>query len=1278
MVTTRRTRSHAADPIEQHEVWEAPKQLEEPHTINVSPRRTRSTRTAPASKRQTRSTNKEILPEASVVLPEKRGRPPKKKATTKDIQLASSPRRPLSQISNENTALTPAPEAEAVSPTKFLSTIALTPVTRSPKKLALTPRLAVYKSPRVSPVADADNEVDETQLLQEPEPETVEQVQDKTPIKTTQQLSSPAAEEVAENTISIVHDQAQDEGIEALESRSDTVGEADDPVKEVIVKEAVEDAEVQVETADLSTMRESEQPETQVKVFEPDAVCATIEEVLADAQIQTSISVLPDEHIEEIETNFTIISPRTEPSEVAIAAPTPLLQTPLRTDDIQALLPRSAGQASPIKVDRTPSLALSTPIARLPSPTLSTILSPANQPKVTPVPQKQTSVTRSATLPRRDSDNFLMPSPTVMHALTPNPKLSSAIKNTTWINGVEVALPEDDWSPIKAASPIKAQSASTPKTPSVSQGDVSMSNSYFVAAMEASAALTDVLADVSVLFPDEDRSEESHEGAALLAAPVIISPHKPSPQKLKLEDLLVEELEDDSLVEAIEQALAQEEDSIIIDTTVREVLHRITDQIANECTPDLTLQYQAFAQSAFQAIESVLSPKMQRVIREDMTCNAVESPQSSDSDSVLLSADQLHHVDEVEKLEENTPEEDHALPVQPLLVDSDEQLVAQLQDTAVPLSSSQDEVFPTLSELLGRPAAGDTSVVSEKSANISFSPVKLQQDFAAEALEDLHHEMLEAMSPAAEVLAAPLDSEVMSPVAAAPAVVEKAESPVNVLKRPSSDDSESPRAKRQKSSSRRQSRRQSYMTATITAVREREAELQANRDFQDEADLQAATEFEECLLQEMPGSVERRRTRRSTSMSRSPLSLEVPSPSAMKAQDELLSPDLVEASESSSEADRSATRIQALFRGWRERKQLAIIDDASQDSSVPEASSDRPAAPVETAAEIVRPPSRADNNINDVFSDFLSKWQSKKSQKAKDEIVQQSSPAKAPATPKHAVAGVMSPQKSEKKQVVVAPASAQKPPRPLFESRRSRLPSSKDELRKPMIRMPEPKRAIPVLSKILPAASPVKLNVKRKDVAPIDPKSKRQRLSKPEPVRAKTPMTRPVTPTTPKRLLYLTPAEVTKTTRNFTNQNRLYRCDFERVVVKKEIPRPPSPTAKIQAKMAQNSRVKRRRLAKEKGYTFGAGDEEDYRPAQITPTRRAVKWEEVLEIDLQTLPRNSPSHCSVDPQAVLPCIAPTSLDDFGNTEDNKPLTPIAGSAQRVVITKYLYKGEQDD
>lgn len=540
-----------------------------------------------------------------------------------------------------------------------------------------------------------------------------------------------------------------------------------------------------------------------------------------------------------------------------------------------------------------------------------------------------------------------------------------------------------------------------------------------------------------------------------------------------------------------------------------------------------------------------------------------------------------------------------------------------------------------------------------------------------------------------------------------------------------------------KSSSRRQSRRQSYMTATKAAVKERELEFQQRQDAQEESDFQLAAEMEatEKLLQEMPGSVERKRSkRRSNSTSRkSPLSTQfVPNRqtrSRSSIEAESFSPIATPAVDNNLvQPEQSAIKIQALFRGWRERRRQAQagLESVPSRNLVPAegcTSLTDNGLESEAIADQIRPQSK-ESNINDVFSDFLSKWQSKKSQKAKSEddlpILDKTC---APLTPRRNQVGTMSPNKSAVKTMsitAVLPSSVQRLSKTSLSADKARrtkssapktgLPqtsASGGETNKNVGSKASDYRAAggdskPIETQRLPSPqpAPIEFDRKRKEPesagGPVSANSrKRPRLAtmtsipiistsstlSSAPRRSKTfpapTALRPVTPTTPKRLVYLTPAEITKTTRSFTSQNRLYRCDFERVVIRKEVPRPPSPTAKIQAKMASNARTKRRRLMKEKGYTFGAGDDEDYFPKMVTPERKTVKWGEDLEVDLATLPKTSPSKVR-DIDEVVSCIVPVALDDFGNTEDNAPLTPELGKAQKVVITKYLYRGEQDD
>ncbi|CCG83833.1 protein of unknown function [Taphrina deformans PYCC 5710] len=540
----------------------------------------------------------------------------------------------------------------------------------------------------------------------------------------------------------------------------------------------------------------------------------------------------------------------------------------------------------------------------------------------------------------------------------------------------------------------------------------------------------------------------------------------------------------------------------------------------------------------------------------------------------------------------------------------------------------------------------------------------------------------------------------------------------------------SPIVQRKKSSARRQSRRQSYMTATKSAVRERELELR--QADQEQADLQLAAELldpPESLLVEMPGSVERKRTkRRSNSASRkSPLMKqegEVCSNATTEevAEAESFSPVVLDVTDMDQDLlERSAVSIQACFRGWRTRQFLKSDMHGHSSEEVSALTKGNPAtvqvddsgAVDNTGKEDSSRPSSKDSNLDNVFSDFLKQWQSKKSQKAKlEDLTQISERIVMPGTPKRTLAGTLSPQKSDKKTLVVTsalPSSAQKGTKTTtVRTSRSRLPGPRttsntlivaSASKKAGTKLPDNRRGLSMAanssSSLQHDSNPDNLvadDDDRGEVNKSDPARKRTRMPKLAATTSSQSSTNAesrtklstnsqasnmVVPTTPKRLLYLTPAEVAKTTRTFTSQNRLYRCDFDRVVVRKEIQRPPSPTAKLQAKLATNARTKRRRLMKERGYTFGAGDEEDYVPRMVTPERKAVKWGEELEVNLTSLPKTTPSKVR-HIEEVASCIAPVALDDYGNVATNTPLTPELGKPHKVVITKYLYRGEQDD
>ena len=97
-------------------------------------------------------------------------------------------------------------------------------------------------------------------------------------------------------------------------------------------------------------------------------------------------------------------------------------------------------------------------------------------------------------------------------------------------------------------------------------------------------------------------------------------------------------------------------------------------------------------------------------------------------------------------------------------------------------------------------------------------------------------------------------------------------------------------------------------------------------------------------------------------------------------------------------------------------------------------------------------------------------------------------------------------------------------------------------------------------------------------------------------------------------LITMSNADLAKFTRRNTNQNRLYNCGFERVVVKKAVARPPSPNAKVQTRMAAMSRIKRRKLESANGYQLGPGENEPWSPSkQLSST---IKWPKALETEV--------------------------------------------------------------
>ncbi|EMR09950.1 hypothetical protein PNEG_01708 [Pneumocystis murina B123] len=168
-------------------------------------------------------------------------------------------------------------------------------------------------------------------------------------------------------------------------------------------------------------------------------------------------------------------------------------------------------------------------------------------------------------------------------------------------------------------------------------------------------------------------------------------------------------------------------------------------------------------------------------------------------------------------------------------------------------------------------------------------------------------------------------------------------------------------------------------------------------------------------------------------------------------------------------------------------------------------------------------------------------------------------------------------------------------------------------------------------------------------------------------------------------LNYLTLGEITKMTRQNTYQNRIYRCDFNRVIVRKNYLRPPSPTAKSQSKLAAEARIRRKKFQKEKmhDYALGPGDDDNWIPRELTPLKKGVKWNKLLESEIgepnHTLEKLNSGKVKVQKGCLSKKTNLIRLDDLGNVLDaHEPLTPIIGKAETVIIQKFLYKGEEDE
>ncbi|OLL22285.1 hypothetical protein NEOLI_001546, partial [Neolecta irregularis DAH-3] len=169
----------------------------------------------------------------------------------------------------------------------------------------------------------------------------------------------------------------------------------------------------------------------------------------------------------------------------------------------------------------------------------------------------------------------------------------------------------------------------------------------------------------------------------------------------------------------------------------------------------------------------------------------------------------------------------------------------------------------------------------------------------------------------------------------------------------------------------------------------------------------------------------------------------------------------------------------------------------------------------------------------------------------------------------------------------------------------------------------------------------------------------------------------PINPFTSRSLTFLSPGELVKLTRQNTTQNRLYNCDFDRVVIRKKEARPPSPNPKVTARAAAEARAQRKLRELELGYATGPGDDDTWGPPpQITPTRKAVKWGLKLEEE-DDVKLSDPAQAIIKRPEKGCLIIKAKLNEFGNVIDHKD-DPSPTKPFKVTVQKILYRGERDD
>ncbi|KAA8910998.1 hypothetical protein FN846DRAFT_483572 [Sphaerosporella brunnea] len=129
-------------------------------------------------------------------------------------------------------------------------------------------------------------------------------------------------------------------------------------------------------------------------------------------------------------------------------------------------------------------------------------------------------------------------------------------------------------------------------------------------------------------------------------------------------------------------------------------------------------------------------------------------------------------------------------------------------------------------------------------------------------------------------------------------------------------------------------------------------------------------------------------------------------------------------------------------------------------------------------------------------------------------------------------------------------------------------------------------------------------------------------------------------------------------------------------IVRKAIPRPPSPTAEVQTRVAKEARRKRKAHQLDTGVELGPGENPGFLPKSLTPPKKGVRWNAPLESGYSSdLEVHSPSAAKklklADGRGLL-VNSHLTMDQWGNLEGVSPPKP---GTEPVIIKKILYKGE---